>query len=231
MAQLFGCAIFAFGSHRSCGFEGHINATMGELALLSLDSVVWSRVCGGYPVQGLPQMVVRIQASVLAMKIRIFAVLAVVALAVTGFFIHGAKPLAPEVGFTTLKGERINTAALRGKVVLVNFWATSCATCIAEMPRLVETHDKFVARGLETVAVAMSYDPEAQVRAYVDRSALPFKVALDSGEAVARGFGGVRLTPTTFLIDRQGRIVHKYLGEPDFPVLHALLEKLLAEAA
>ncbi|MDR1462029.1 MAG: TlpA family protein disulfide reductase [Azoarcus sp.] len=165
------------------------------------------------------------------MKIRIFAVLAVVALAVAGFFVHGAKPLAPDLDFTTLQGERIDTAALRGKVVLLNFWATSCAACIAEMPKLVETHDKFVALGLETVAVAMSYDPEAQVRAYVDKNALPFKVVLDSGEMVARGFGGVRLTPTTFLIDRRGRVVHKYLGEPDFPALHALLEKLLAEAA
>ncbi|MDR0703266.1 MAG: TlpA family protein disulfide reductase [Azoarcus sp.] len=165
------------------------------------------------------------------MKIRIFAVLAIVALAVGGLFVHGARPLMPEVGFTTLQGERLDTAAMRGKVVLINFWATSCAACVAEMPKLVETHDKFAARGLETVAMAMSYDPEAQVRAYVARSALPFKVALDSGDAVARAFGGVRLTPTTFLIDRRGRIVHKYLGEPDFQALHVLLEKLLAEAA
>jgi peroxiredoxin len=128
-----------------------------------------------------------------------------------------------------LQGERVETAALRGKVVLINFWATSCSTCVAEMPKLVETHNKFAARGLETVAMAMSYDPEAQVRAYADRNALPFKVALDAGDAVARGFGGVRLTPTTFLIDRRGRIVHKYLGKPDFPALRALLEKLLAE--
>ncbi|MDR1662244.1 MAG: TlpA family protein disulfide reductase [Azoarcus sp.] len=165
------------------------------------------------------------------MKIRIFAVLAAVALTAAGFFVYGAKPLAPEVGFTTLQGERFDTAALRGKVALVNFWATSCAACIAEMPKLAETHRRFAARGLETIAVAMSYDPEAQVRAYVEKSALPFKVTLDADGAAARGFEGVRLTPTTFLIDRQGRIVHKYLGEPDFKALHALLEKLLTEAA
>ncbi|MDR2092009.1 MAG: TlpA family protein disulfide reductase [Azoarcus sp.] len=165
------------------------------------------------------------------MKIRILALLVVVVLAVGGFFVHAARPPMPALDLTTLQGERVDTAALRGKVVLINFWATSCSTCVAEMPKLVETHNKFAARGLETLAMAMSYDPEAQVRAYVEKNALPFKVALDSGDAVARGFGGVRLTPTTFLIDRQGRIVHKYLGEPDFPTLHALLEKLLAEAA
>ncbi|MDR3214323.1 MAG: TlpA family protein disulfide reductase [Azoarcus sp.] len=162
------------------------------------------------------------------MKTRIIAAFAVIALLAVGVFILNAKPLAPNVGFTTLEGEQFTTAALRGKVVLVNFWATTCTTCIAEMPMLAETHNKFAARGLETVAVAMSYDPEAQVRAYAEKNALPFKVALDPDGAAANGFEGVRLTPTTFLIDREGRIVHKYLGAPDFSALHTLLEELVS---
>ncbi|MDR0717620.1 MAG: TlpA family protein disulfide reductase [Azoarcus sp.] len=165
------------------------------------------------------------------MKLRILAVLAAAALIAAGLFVYTDKPLAPGVTLTTLQGERIDTAALRGKVVLINFWATTCTTCIAEMPMLIETHKKFAARGLETVAVAMDYDPEDQVRAYAERNALPFRVALDADGAVARGFEGVRLTPTTFLIDRRGHIVHKYLGAPDFDALHALLEKLVEEPA
>jgi peroxiredoxin len=161
------------------------------------------------------------------MKIRIFAALAVIALVFGGVYLYTAKPLAPDVQFTTLQGEHLDTAALRGKVVLVNFWATTCTTCIAEMPELIQTHQKFAARGLETVAVAMNYDPPAQVRAYVEKNALPFVVALDADGAAARAFEGVRLTPTTFLIDRRGRIVHKYLGAPDFNTLHALLENLI----
>jgi peroxiredoxin len=164
------------------------------------------------------------------MKIRIFATLAVIALIAVGVFINTAKPLAPDVSLTTLQGERIDTASLHGKVALVNFWATTCSTCIAEMPQLIATHQKFAARGLETVAIAMDYDPPEQVRAYVEKNALPFKVALDTDGAAAKRFEGVRLTPTTFLIDRQGRIVHKYLGAPDFDALHVLLEKLVAEA-
>ncbi|MDR2881397.1 MAG: TlpA family protein disulfide reductase [Azoarcus sp.] len=160
------------------------------------------------------------------MKLRVIALLAIVALIAAGAFIYFEKPLAPEVGFTTLQGERIDTVALRGKVVLVNFWATTCSTCIEKMPDLSRTYEKFAARGLEIVAVAMDYDPEAQVRTYAEKAALPFKVARDSDGSAARTLD-IRMTPTTVLIDRHGRIVHTYLGKPDFGALHALLEKLL----
>ncbi|MCK6393533.1 peroxiredoxin [Zoogloea sp.] len=142
-----------------------------------------------------------------------------------------SQPAAPDVRYTTLNGQSANLGALRGKVVLVNFWATTCTTCVAEMPRLVETHQKFASRGFETVAIAMSYDPPEYVRNYAARSGLPFTVVLDTTGEAAKGFEEVRLTPTTFIIDRKGRIVQKFLGEPDFPKLHALLDKLLAEPA
>jgi len=138
---------------------------------------------------------------------------------------------APEVRFVTLSGERFATSDLRGKVVLVNFWATSCAICVAEMPMLVETQRRFAARGLETVAVAMSYDHPNAVAQFARRRALPFRVALDlSGEA-ATGFGGIVGTPTTFVLDRHGRIVKRYLGRPDEQELHALIARVLADAA
>jgi len=161
------------------------------------------------------------------MKLRILAVLIAAALVAAGAFVYFEKPLAPIVSFTTLQGERIDTVSLRGKVALVSFWATTCSTCIEEMPDLIKTHEKFAARGLEIIAVAMDYDPEEQVRAYAGQAGLPFKVVLDSNGSVARDFKDVRMTPMAFLIDRQGRIIHTYLGKPDFGALHALLEKLL----
>jgi peroxiredoxin len=163
------------------------------------------------------------------MKIRILAVVAILVLAVIGVFVYTDKAPAPEVRLTTLAGEALNTASLRGKVVLVNFWATTCTTCVGEMPDLIRTHQKFAARGLETVAVAMDYDPPEQVRAFVEKNQLPFIIALDADGSAARSFDGVRMTPTTFLIDRRGRIERKYLGAPDFNALHALLETLVAE--
>lgn len=148
-------------------------------------------------------------------------------------FLHGCSQpaAAPDVSFTTLDGQTRQLSSLKGKVVLVNFWATTCTTCVAEMPKLVETYNKFAPKGFETVAIAMDYDPPEYVRNYAQKNGLPFTVALDSGGKAAKGFEEVRLTPTTFLLDKQGRVVQKYLGEPDFAKLHTLLDKLLAEPA
>lgn len=141
-----------------------------------------------------------------------------------------AQPAAPPVTFVSLKGEKITTADLRGRVVLVNFWATDCAICIKEMPEITATYNKYHAQGFETIAVAMKYDPPDYVLHYAEKSQLPFKVALDPLGELAKAFGDVKLTPTTFIIDRQGRLVTRILGKPDFAKLHALLEEKLRES-
>jgi len=138
---------------------------------------------------------------------------------------------APDVPYTLLDGSTGRITDLRGKVTLVNFWATSCTTCVKEMPEIVATHEKYKARGYETLAVAMSYDPPAYVATFAESRKLPFKVAIDNTGAIAKGFGDVRLTPTTYVINKRGEIVKRYVGEPDFKTLHTLLEKLLAEQA
>jgi peroxiredoxin len=137
---------------------------------------------------------------------------------------------APSVGYTLLDGQKSSLEQLRGKVVLVNFWATSCVTCVKEMPQIVATHEKYKGRGYETVAIAMSYDPPAYVSNFAATRKLPFNVAIDNTGTVARSFGDVRLTPTTYLVNKRGEIVKRYVGEPDFAALHKLVEELLAEA-
>ncbi|MEK8049654.1 TlpA disulfide reductase family protein [Ideonella sp. DXS22W] len=138
---------------------------------------------------------------------------------------------APPVAYTLLDGQKQALADLKGQVVLVNFWATSCSTCVAEMPEIVATFEKYKGRGYQTVAVAMSYDPPAYVANFAASRKLPFGVAIDNTGEVAKQFGPVQLTPTTFLINKRGEIVKRYVGKPDFEALHALVEKLLAEAA
>jgi peroxiredoxin len=162
---------------------------------------------------------------------KLIAVIAAVAIATTGAFVLTREEAAPEVRFTALSGENFATSDLRGKVVLVNFWATSCETCVKEMPMLIETHRRFAPRGYETVAVAMSYDHPNLVAEYAQKNALPFRVALDTSGEIAKRFGEVLLTPTTIVLDRRGRIVKQYLGEPDHAELRALLEKALANPA
>lgn len=137
---------------------------------------------------------------------------------------------APETTFVLMDGSKESTGDLRGRVVLVNFWATSCTSCVAEMPKLVATHEKYHARGFETLAVAMSYDPPSYVVNFSQTRKLPFKIAFDNTGAVAKAWGDVRLTPTTYLVNKRGEIVKRYVGEPDFAELHRLIEALLAQA-
>ena len=169
------------------------------------------------------------------MKTARYAIPAIVALAVgvggyLAFQSVGAKDMAPTVGYTLLDGKQSTTDQQRGKVLLVNFWATSCTTCVHEMPQIVATHEKFKGRGFDTLAVAMSYDPPAYVINFAETRKLPFGVAIDNTGAIAKSFGQVQLTPTSVLINKRGEIVKRYVGEPDFVALHQLVEKLLAES-
>ena len=153
---------------------------------------------------------------------------AVLALAGIGYATLAPGEKAPEVTFISIAGDKISTANLRGKVVMVNFWATSCVSCVREMPAMVDTYNKFKGQGLEFVAVAMQYDPPNYVLNFTETRKLPFIVALDSGGDLAKSFGDVTMTPTTFVIARDGTILKRYVGVPDFSDVHALLQKALA---
>ncbi len=158
----------------------------------------------------------------------IMGLLAVLGVAAATYFSLRADP-APQSQVLMLDGSRKNIADWHGKVTLVNFWATSCVTCVAEMPMLADTHKKFHDKGYRTLAIAMQYDPPAYVLNYVQSRQLPFEVALDNTGKIARDWGNINITPTTFLLNKQGEIVKRYVGQPDEKELHALIEKLLAE--
>jgi peroxiredoxin len=137
--------------------------------------------------------------------------------------------VAPEVVFTTLTGEKISLHALRGKVVLINFWATSCAPCVHEMPRLAQAYRRLHAGGLEIIAVPASYDPPNAVLDYSQSRQLPFPVALDIDDGIAQAFGGLKAVPTTVVIDRDGNIVARNEGELAPDVLAHLLDQALTQ--
>lgn len=142
-----------------------------------------------------------------------------------------AKPVVPDLPFTQLDGSQHRLGELRGKVLVVNFWATSCTTCVKEMPDLAATYQALAPKGLDMLAVAMEYDPPAYVSQFVKTRALPFRVAIDHNGELARTLGPVQLTPTTFVINKKGQVVKQYIGEPDFNAMRTLLEQLLAESA
>lgn len=146
------------------------------------------------------------------------------------FLREDAAP-APAVTLTSIEGEKLSLPDLRGRVVLVNFWATDCVICVREMPAMAALYRTLAPQGLQAVFVAMPHDRPDRVLDFARRNALPFKVALDVRGEALRAFGDVPGTPAIFVIDKQGRIVRRFLGETDVGRLQRLLEKKLAEPA
>jgi peroxiredoxin len=138
-----------------------------------------------------------------------------------------SKDQAPELTMTTIAGQQIKLSELQGKVVLVNFWATDCPGCIKEMPDLIKTYNDYRNKGFELVAVAMSYDPPNHVLNYTEKNALPFPVVHDSYGEIAASFNDVRVTPTAFILDKEGKVIRRIIGELDFAALHQLLNDQL----
>jgi peroxiredoxin len=162
-----------------------------------------------------------------------WGILVAVLLLVISVFVYqsfNVKQAAPKLDFMNIQGNKVNQQALQGKVYMVNFWATSCVTCIKEMPQMIASYEKFRAQGLEFFAVAMSYDPPNYVLNFAQTRQLPFHVVLDHDDKIAKAYGDVKLTPTTFVIDKQGNIIKRYVGEPSFDELNQLLAKELAKS-
>ncbi len=155
------------------------------------------------------------------------AMLAVVAALAAFWFMPGGVDKAPDVAFKTLDGRTLTMAELRGKPVLVNFWATSCPGCVKEMPDLNSVYQQYKGQGLEIIGVAVSYDPPSHVLEFVRSRNISYPIALDSDDAIARAFGEIRLIPTSFVIARDGRIVQQKIGEYTREQLDAQVRQII----
>ena len=131
---------------------------------------------------------------------------------------------------TTINGEKITSKDLLGKVVLINFWATDCPGCIAEMPGLINTYNKYKNQNFELIAVSMFYDPPSHVLSFSKNNSLPFPVVLDIEKKIAAQFSNVTLTPTSFLINHQGKIINRIIGEINFDEFDSLLQKTIKKS-
>ena len=119
----------------------------------------------------------------------------------------------PDITLQLIDGKKLKLSSLKGKPILITFWATSCPGCIKEMPHLTELYNEMHGQGLEIIGIAMPYDRPDYVMEMIKHKKVPYLIAFDlKGEAV-RAFGKVSLTPTTFLIDNNGKIVKKKIGE------------------
>ncbi|MCB1794688.1 MAG: TlpA family protein disulfide reductase [Candidatus Competibacteraceae bacterium] len=138
----------------------------------------------------------------------------------------GLREAPPLVG-QTLDGRTLTLEQLRGKPVLVTFWATTCPSCVEEIPHLTELYRELNPKGLEIIGVAMAYDPPEQVRAMVRQRQIPYPIVLDSEERIAREFDNVQLTPTSVLVSPEGRIVQYRLGLLDMSELRNTIAGML----
>lgn len=139
----------------------------------------------------------------------------------------GGTRQAPPLAGETLDGRTLTLEQLRGKPVLVTFWATTCPSCIEEIPHLTALYRELNPKGLEIIGVAMAYDPPEQVRALAKQRQIPYPIVLDRQERIAQAFDQVRLTPTTVLISPEGRIVQYQLGLLDMNMLRQTIERML----
>jgi len=132
---------------------------------------------------------------------------------------------APPLSLQDLDGRSVDLSAYRGKVVLLDFWATWCTPCRAEIPHFVEFQDKYRAQGLQVVGISMDDDVKP-VRDFYQQFKMNYPVAMGN-EKLAESYGGILGLPVTFLIGRDGRIAAKYVGATETSVIEKQLNSLL----
>jgi len=140
---------------------------------------------------------------------------------------RAAEDAAPPLALHTLDGRTLHLEQLRGKPLLVTFWATTCQSCVKEIPHLAELYQALHPRGLEVIGIAMAYDPPSFVLDMIQQRQIPYPIALDLGSAAAKSFGDVKLTPSSFLISPEGRIVQRYVGTMDMQRLYGMIQGML----
>ena len=140
----------------------------------------------------------------------------------------GGTP-APAFTLQDLDGKNVSLAGLRGKVVVLDFWATWCPPCVKEIPHFVELHEQYKDKGVEIVGISLDDAGISVVKAFVQKYQIKYPILMTDGR-VDKAFGGISGIPTTFVIDSAGNIRQKYVGYGDKAVFETDIKKLLAEA-
>lgn len=149
--------------------------------------------------------------------------LIVLALLAAGWLLWPTSRPMPEVSFNLIDGRTLHSSELRGKSLLITFWSVSCEVCLRDMPRLTQLQESLQDADFMVIGVAVPYDPPAAVISTVERLKPGYPVALDVHGEVAKAFGDVKVTPTSFLITPDGRINSSEHGPLDETRVRATL--------
>ncbi len=139
----------------------------------------------------------------------------------------GTEKAAPDIIFKTITGKQISLASLKGKPVIVTFWATDCPSCMKEIPLFIDLYAQFHQQGLQIIAVAMTYNPPNLVVEMAKNYRIPYEIVLDPKSRIAKTFGNVSIIPQTFFISKHGQIVFEQMGLFDLKKLTQLITKNL----
>jgi len=142
---------------------------------------------------------------------------------------QGPRQPAPDFNLKTLDGKSLQLSALKGKVVLLDFWATWCPPCREEIPHFKELYDQYRGKGLEIIGVALDDGGEKDVAPFARKNQINYPLSVTGAQELGQRYGGIRGIPTTFLIDKQGRIAKKYIGGQSKEVFETEIQALLKE--
>lgn len=143
------------------------------------------------------------------------------------FSAGGGVKQAPAITLQTIDGQPINLAGMQGKPYLVNFWATDCPSCVKEIPHLVELQDKLQDTGFKVIAVALPHDNVSAIQAMRAQKGMQYPIAYDASGEWGQAFGGIRVTPTSFLVSPKGKIVYQKLGDLDVGQLEQQVREMV----
>lgn len=137
-----------------------------------------------------------------------------------------ARTPAPDWKLTDLNGKPVKFSDFRDDVLIVDFWATWCVPCRVEIPHFVELQKQYGDKGLTVIGVSLDEQGPGVVKKFVKRFAVNYPIVIGN-QKVVEAYGGIDAIPTTFVIDRQGRIVSRHIGYNDKAVFEKEIESLL----
>lgn len=136
--------------------------------------------------------------------------------------------LAPDFVLPSLDGKEVRLSSYRGKVVILDFWATWCPPCRVELPHFIELYEEFQDDGLEIIGISLDRTSSREVASFVKDWKIPYIIVMGTPDVVS-SYGGIRGIPTTFVIDRSGKVYRKYVGYRKKEVFERDVRELLKE--
>ena len=163
--------------------------------------------------------------TIMRLKAALFAALTVSLIAGLGLWWLTQNRLTqvPGMTLTSLQGKKLSIPDPQGATMLISFWASTCPGCLEEIPHLIELYKDLAPHGFEVIGIAMAYDPPNRVIALSQSKQIPYPIALDIQGEAAKAFGGISLTPTSFLIAADGRVIDRQTGALDLSNIRGLL--------